>query len=769
MDILVRDGKAYGFGTFVLDPVRRTLNQGSTPVTLSATVFDTLLYLVEHPGRVVSKDELLDSVWPRKVVEEANVSQTIYTLRKALTAAGAAEQIIATAPGQGYRFVLPVRPLDIKDSAPASPPAGTPASRREGPERGKGRFRPWPKSRTGRAAAMGVGAIVLVAMAVGVWRWREAHGVSSPGVVVLAAFQNLTKDPVFDRSLAKALEVDLDQSPSITALSDRQVGDTLDLMNRPKDTFLTPAVAAEVCARNNGQAVIEGGIAALGAKYLLTLDATDCSSGRPLAAEKIEVSGREAVVPALDRLIGQMREKLGESRDQIAKFSVPIANEKTSSLAAIKAYSEAAWLANSGQSDQAAALYHQAIELDPNFAAAYNALAALEFNTDQKDAAREAMAKAYALRDTVNEELRLNIQILYNSLVSNDYNAVVHSAQAMTAIYPRQGSAWINLSNAENWLGQYSPAIEAGRHAIEAAPRREASYVVLARALMHAGRLNEAAALLAQAAGKGLEGGQSVALMMEIDIARNDAAGMKRELGKAGGKPFEADVLALAARDAYRQGEVRRGDALYAQVGALLSQEGDSDGFVGVRASDLSAMGLEDRARGLLANAPPDSDPMNNILTLATTGESARAQADLKHDLHERPSDTLMNAVLAPLVRATVALQQGHADQAVAALEPARPYEARDNDTPYLRGQAYLAAKDGAHAAGEFQKILDHPGIEPADVLRPLARLGMARALALEKNRTASQAAYQQFFAEWKNADADLAALREARVEYARL
>jgi DNA-binding winged helix-turn-helix (wHTH) protein/tetratricopeptide (TPR) repeat protein len=771
MDTLVREGKVYEFGSFVLDPIRRTLTRAGAHVTLSPTVFDALLYLVEHPGRVVSKDELLDAVWPRKVVEDANVSQTIYTLRKALGGASAAEPIILTAPGQGYRLAAPVRlreragaadpAPDLLSASAVSPPMKGATSGQSGKAK-----RPWPVP---DVVAIGVGALVMALAGAGVWLAKGSRAPTAQPIVVLAAFQNLTKDPVFDRSLAKALEVDLDQSPFITALSDRQVQDTLALMSRPKDTPLTETVAAEICARNNGQAVVDGAIAAVGADYLVTLNATDCANGRALDAEKTEVAGREAVIPALDRLIDRMRERLGESRDQIARFNVPLANEKTTSLAAIKAFSEGVWLANSGQSDQAQALYQQAIELDPNFAAAYASLAALDFNTGRKRAAQEAMVKAFGLRHTVNEELRLNIEILFNSLVAGDYNAVIRSAQAMTKIYPRQGSAWINLSNAENWLGQYAAAIEAGRHAVEAAPGRESSYVVLARALMHAGRLDEAAEACRQAAAKGLAGGQTAGLTAEIAIARNDAPGLARVLAAAHEKPYEPDVLAIAARDAYRQGQVARGDGLYAQAAALYAARGDPDASVTDRASDLAELGLRDRARALAARAPNDADPMTHLLTLAELGDGVRADALLERDLRSRPSDTLLNAVLKPELDATAAIRSGHPRDAVADLRAASPYEARDNEAPYRRGEALLAAHDGPAAAAEFRKILDHPGVEPADVLRPLAQLGLARAYALAGDAPKSRRAYQQFFADWRGADPDLPALKAAQAEYAAL
>ena len=88
---------------------------------------------------------------------------------------------------------------------------------------------------------------------------------------------------------------------------------------------------------------------------------------------------------------------------------------------------------------------------------------------------------------------------------------------------------------------------------------------------------------------------------------------------------------------------------------------------------------------------------------------------------------------------------------------------------PYTRGQAYLKLRKGAEAAAEFQKILDHRGWDPISYLYPLAHLGLARAAALTGDVAGSRKAYQDFLALWKDADADLPILIEAKKEYAAL
>jgi len=756
-----------------MDPTHRMLTHEGVEVALSPTLFEALLYFVEHPGRVVSKEELLDAVWPGKVVAEANVSQTIFTLRKALAEAGACEPLIETAPRRGYRFAGAVRVRErwIASSRAESPVGDRLVGPLGGQQTGEQAPRIW---RVSARSALWSGAVLLVIAggAVALWLHGAGHAPPPASVVALAYFQNSTGEPIFDRTLDTALRIDLEQSPFVTVISPRQVSDTLTLMKQASDARLTPALAAEVCVRNNGRAAIDGSITRLDGEYLLTATATDCTDDHVLAAEKTQVVGREAVIPALDRLVGRIRARLGEPEGSVARFSVPLMNEKTASLAAIKAYSEALFLTRHGQYAEAIPLYQHAIELDPNFAVAYYNMAVAYNNTYQRNASVSAIDKAYHLRETLGEPQKILLDTLYNTYVTGNYIEVTRAERISTEIYPNKANGWSNLSNSENWLGRYSAAIDAGQHAVALGPDQVTNYVVLARALMHAGRLDDAAAVLARSAAKGLVGGQVPGLMVEIDIARDDAAAVERASTAANGQPYETDVLQLAAADAYRQGQVRRGDEIYARAASIFASQGMADYTVASHAIDLARLGLVDRARSLLAHLPASSDPTQNAnasLAFATIGEGGRVRTILDGAFRERPSDTVLNAVFAPEDRAVLALRQGQWSVAVAELQPALAYEARDYDIPYLRGRAYLAAKDGVGAAAEFHKILDHPGILPADEQRALAQLGLARADALQHDMPASRKAYEQFFADWKDADPDLPPLRAAKAEYAAL
>jgi predicted Zn-dependent protease len=134
------------------------------------------------------------------------------------------------------------------------------------------------------------------------------------------------------------------------------------------------------------------------------------------------------------------------------------------------------------------------------------------------------------------------------------------------------------------------------------------------------------------------------------------------------------------------------------------------------------------------------------------------------------PTDTVLNKILIPLVQARIELQRNNPAQAIQVLETTRPFEGHSLfQIAYLRGQAYLNQQKGTEAAAEFQKILDHRGAQPTSPIFPLAYLGLARAAVLQGEIAKARTAYQDFFALWKDADADTPILIEAKKEYEKL
>jgi DNA-binding winged helix-turn-helix (wHTH) protein/tetratricopeptide (TPR) repeat protein len=743
---------AWLFGRFRLDPRRRVLTHDGAPVALRATVFDVLLHLVEHAGQVVEKDALLQAVWRQRVVEEANLSQTIFWLRAALRETGdpEAEGLIVTARGRGYQFVGEAHWEASQGRSVGEEPGAAP----------KARLWPW-------IAAAGA-VVVLIAGVGGVLAWQGRRPLRAGNTIVLTDFQNRTGDPIFDRTLANVLRADLGQSPFVTVMADKQARDTLSLMTKPADAVITASLAQEVCVRANADAVLDGAIAALGARYVLTLAATDCSGRRTLDTEEADVTGREAVAPALDRLIARMRRRLGEPIQSIDRFNVPLAPERTGSLEALKAYSEGVWLIDHGRRNEAIPLLRRAIDLDPGFAAAYVGLGVIYKGTNTDALAADAISKAYQLRDRLNERQKLAVATLYNQFVTEDLAEARRALQLWTTLYPTDVKAWGNLANLENTLGQYEAAARDAERAVALHPAAEQPYVVLARAELRSGHPDQARAIGEQIVAKGLAGDAAHGILLAAAYMQHDGAGVRREVDWAHGKPAERILAVIEGEIAYGEGRIRDGDALFDRSAELSRQQGLPDFARAYRARLLADLGLPERARKLLATA---SDPNDDDFMFASAelGDPDTAEAKLNDEVRRRPASTLINAAFAPQERAVLALRRGRPTQAIAALQPALGYESRTFDTPYLLGRACLAAGDGPRARAAFQMILDHQGWYPESPLYALARLGLARALAMEHDIPAARLAYESFLAAWKDADPDAPLLAAARSEHAHL
>jgi hypothetical protein len=168
---------------------------------------------------------------------------------------------------------------------------------------------------------------------------------------------------------------------------------------------------------------------------------------------------------------------------------------------------------------------------------------------------------------------------------------------------------------------------------------------------------------------------------------------------------------------------------------------------------------------------------------LALAGDSSRSQA-LTEDLSRRlPEDTRAQFIYAPTLRALLALNHSQPPKALELLQTTVPYELGSPNNSgsefllgsgslypvYVRGLAYLAAHQGAAAAGEFQKILDHRGIVLSDPIGALAHLQLGRAYALAGDKTKAKSAYQDFLTLWKDADPDIPILKQAQAEFANL
>ena len=253
---------------------------------------------------------------------------------------------------------------------------------------------------------------------------------------MLADFTNTTGDPIFDDTLKQAISVQLAQSPFLNILSNARIRSTLKLMAKPPATKLTPDVASDLCQRAGGKAYISGSIANLGSQYVIGLDAINCKTGDPLAQEQVTAENKEHILKALDEAATKLREKLGESLSTVEKFDAPLDQATTPSLEALKALSVGIKTLQEKGSAAAIPFFNHAIELDPNFAAAYGALGISYSNLREPGLANENLQKAYNLRDKVSEREKFRISASYYLLVTGELEKAIQTYELWSQTTP---------------------------------------------------------------------------------------------------------------------------------------------------------------------------------------------------------------------------------------------------------------------------------------------------------------------------------------------
>lgn len=657
------------------------------------------------------------------------------------------------------------------------------AGRREQPTK----LRLMRARRVRRAIAWTLAAVVVVGT-VSAWLifGRKAHALGDADTLVLADFDNKTGDAVFDDALKQALSVSLRQSPFLNIVSEEKIGRTLKLMTRPADTNLTPGVAREVCQRAASKAYIAGSIASLGMHYVVGLNAVNCQTGDLLAQQQTEADGKEKVLDAVGKAAGKLREELGESLSTVEKFATPLPEATTPSLEALKAFSVG--MIKDRQNDaEAIPFFQRAIELDPKFASAYEGLAVSQFNLGESEQARGNFTKAFELSEHASERERLMFAVRYFEHVTGQLDKAIEEYQLWAQSYPRDARARGNLGGLYGATGRFVEAVAQTYEALRLNPDSGANYANLVLSYTALDQLEDAKKIYKEAAARGIDDPLTRVSYFGVAFLEGDAAEMNRQMAWSEGKPGAEDIFLSAKSDveAY-EGRLAaaREDSRRAVEAALRSGEKETTAQWRLDAALREAeFGNPDRARkeaaaALGISANHDSEILA-ALTLARVGDTVQAEK-LGNELAARyPLDTLLNSYWLPAIRASEEIFRKNAARALEILEGARRYELASPDTwpgmgapvypIYLRGECLLLENQGSEAAKEFQKLLEHRGLRRASPLGPRAQLGLGRAYAMAGESAQARAAYQEFFALWKDANPGIPLLIEAKTEYARL
>ena len=715
---------------------------------LEPKMMGVLVYLAEHQGEVVSKEQLMRAVWADTFVTDDVLTRCISELRRTFEDDAKEPRVIQTIPRKGYRLVLTVHQVGRKTFLRYLIPLAT--------------------------------LLLLFGVAMTLFRARRAPALTDRDSVLLADFINTTGDPVFDGTLKQGLAVQLEQSPFLKIFPEQRSQEALRYMGRSSDEQITSALAREICQREGIKAVFTGSIASLGSHYAISVSAEMCDTGESLAREQVEADSKEHVLQALDKVASRLRSGLGEPLSSVQRLNTPLQQATTSSLEALRAFTLGEAQRARGADRDAIPFYQRAVELDPQFAMAYARLSMVYGNLGEEKSSISYEAKAFSLRERANEREKLYIAAGHYD-ATGELDKLLQTYEVYKQTYPRETAPATNLALMyELYLGDYQKSEENARESLRRNQNSGFAYEALIWALQGQGRFEEAKLVAKQAVGKNLDSWLVHNYLYTIAAAQNDFTTMKQELDWENGKgEAEPGFLQTEADDLASRGQLRKAREVVARAVEVSTRTKRNEMqaiLLASMASTEAEFGMPQRAESDTAAALAIS---HGYLVLGSAAEALvfagaeeRARLLISDLAKENPTNTFCQSVVLPAIHATSEINHGKAGRAVELLGASVPYELSVRAgyrTLYLRGLAYLRQGLGAKAAVEFQKIIDHPGIDPTAPRRALATLGLARAYALIGNNEKSRSVYQEFFARWKDADNDIPILQQAKGDYAKL
>jgi serine/threonine protein kinase/tetratricopeptide (TPR) repeat protein len=642
------------------------------------------------------------------------------------------------------------------------------------------------------------GGVLAIVLAIGGYFWWHGRTPSSAGTaakgatgtaaasviherdsVILSDFANQTGDPVFDTTLTQALEIQLEQSPFLTIVSQQHLRQSLQYLGKPADTKITPEIAREIGIREGIKAIINGSISRLGNQYVISLEAQSTANGDSIASEQAQAADKDHVLTALDQATTALRGRLGESLSSIQKLDTPLGQATTTSLEAFRAYALGDVEHFEGRDiPEAEGHYKRAIELDPNFAMAWARLGVVYGNSGATGKAVQYFQKAYDLSANVSEREKMYIAGHYYSNVTGDLTKVIETLELATRTYPQNLDTWVNLGTAYAGIGDFEKALAATQRAIDL---QADDAIARENAVVNEIGLND----LPKAKETALQDLQSGTAntaeyrqyLVPLFFLLGDQASLQQQIDWGAGKPQEYLIVESAAITKEFEGRYHDADALYQKAFDQVEQQKLPDVAASIllaKAQGKAIAGMCNEVPALVKQALSLDKSKGTLraagLPAALCGEAKLALPMLEDLAKKLPQDTITNTIALPLTRAADDLAHNRPDQALRDLEPMGSYNLVSQQE-YLRGLAYLDLKNGAAAAEAFRKVVSAKGAHLSQSQQdyPQAQLGLARALAMQGDTAAAKQAYHDFFNTWKDADPDLPQLAQAKAEFSTL
>lgn len=756
------------FGAFEVNLRSGEVHKHGIRLKLQDQPFHLLALLLEHPGEVVTREELRQKLWAADtfVDFDTGLNSAIKKLRDVLGDSAEEPRYIETLPRRGYRFIAQVENGDLPISGPAEIHLAPVVPVRP---------TPGPSNKRRVIVAAAVAAFVLVGVLTA-WRAFYARAaLTGTDVILLASFVNKTGDPIFDNSLDKALEVKLTESPFLSVFPEANVRETLRTMRHDSNERVSQELGIEICKRQGLKALVVPEIAGFGRKYLITLEAIDVQNQKTIGRRQEEAEGKDQVIAALGKAGSELRRLLGESLSSLEKYNAPLDLATTSSLEALQAYRTGQTLYRSGKRRESIPFYERAIELDPQFCSAYSMLGSAYHGIGDEEASRKNFRKAFELKDSrLTQEENFQTTALYYSAITGNLEKETAVLVLYKQAYPRNAMAFNLLGIAYAQLGRTEEALQEFYSAIDHSPVPSAqNYANASQALMILGRFDEAKKLLDQWRQKGTLNSFQTATRYRIAFIENDAASMEQLARET--PADDVSWLHLQMQLAFLRGDFSKLRSLSEALVKAQSRANRKENAafeLGWHAGLESFLGEYATARKLCRQS--DEAGNGSAIGMWTCAKALGEAGDVKEAeaLGEKldqlfPEDTFQQKVLLPILHSIIERKRGDTIKAVESLASVTQYP--NGAVSYHRGEAYLAAGERDKAAADFESVINHRGWPEWEIFAPLARLGLARAYDMQGDRENSRKAYEEFFTAWKDADPHTPLLLQAKSEFKKI
>ncbi|HYL61568.1 MAG TPA: protein kinase [Candidatus Methylomirabilis sp.] len=638
----------------------------------------------------------------------------------------------------------------------------------------------------GLAVSIGISTVAIVAI---FWfvGTRPVLSFAPRDWILLTDFDNQTGETVFDKSLLTALTVSLEQSAHANVFPRARIPDALKRMNKPATAAIDENIGREICLREHLRGLVSCRIARIGQEYIVSAELINPQNGVSVRSYLERVKGQEGVLTGLDTIANKLRRDLGESLGSIKMADRPLPLVTTSSLQALKSYVDASEQWSKGNTTEAVQLFKNAVQLDPEFAMAHAALGGAYYSfmfNDPVDGKAE-YEKALQLSARTTERERAAIQVGY-AADQRHYADATNLYHIYLDKYPDDWRIRSNFAAALRYAGQYQEAIEQYQQVIRVAPEDAGAYIDLATSYLGVGNLAEALRNYDKA--------------FELEPGWKTSSNLNHEYGfalvrsgddAAAVKVFEAalakpEMKGLAERSLgwlalyhgqYRAAKTHFETSLsYFKAAKAPLSEARTDLLLAIVAN-----GQGDRAELMRMLKEAEQFLPNSGLKVwmgtqigylyARTGTPDRAEQILQAI---KPAVDLENADQSSQfhrLEGEIALARGQKSQALTSFNLAQNEKSGDMTTEPL-ARAYALAGDKDQSISWYEKYVntsDAPlGYEvQQDWLEAHYRLAELYLSSGQKDKATPL--LEKLTTLWKDGDADLPILKQARAEYAKL